>query len=213
MFARRLVHLAPLLLAAAACSDSTSPAKSSLESEEAAAVAQYFDASASSGAMTSPALATSSPLAAASPGFSAAMMPVTLSVDHVAPCPKGGQTHLTFALDGQVDQQAHSLDVTMTGTQAPQQCAFPVKDLVFTVTGTPGLTSTHHITIENGVPVGVQTARVEGSFDWSSSDGRSGSCAVDYTSEADFTAGTAKVDGSFCGTTIHYSGPLMHPHG
>lgn len=209
MQARHVVSLVSVLAVAAACGESSTSPTGKLQADEAAAVALYFDTMAASSVASSGALAARTPGATGGAGFSATMAPVSLTVESTILCPRGGETHLSFALTGQVDPQTNSLDVDLTGTHAPAACAFPSKELTITITGTPGLTSTAHLSMVNGAPSGVQTSSTTGSFDWSTSDGRSGHCEVAYTTEVDFAAGTVKVDGNFCGTTIHLSGSRM----
>lgn len=207
MKARHVLSLIPAF-ALAACGDSSTAPRGALQADEVVALAQQFDAMAVGGISGSGIMASRAPRASGEQGFSAALMPVSLTVEATVPCQNGGESRISFAVSGQVDPEAGSMNIDVTGTQSPQRCAFPLKDLVFTVTGTPGLTSTAHLAMTNGAPTGLQTSSTTGSFDWSSSDGRSGHCTVNYATEVNFAAGTSKVDGTFCGTTIHYSGPL-----
>jgi hypothetical protein len=133
---------------------------------------------------------------------------VNATLDTSVPCPLGGTNHLTFTLTASVDDATQSMTADMTGTQAPAECGFKAKQVDVFVTGTPNLTHTVHLAIDHGLPSGVQSSTLKGSFDFHTSDDRSGSCTVDWSTEANYTTMRVKVDGTFCGSTFHYDGPI-----
>jgi hypothetical protein len=83
-----------------------------------------------------------------------------------------------------------------------------VDGVIFHTNGDPNLESTAHIVTANSLPVGPLTFGGKGKFNWNASDGRAGSCTVDYTMSLDYTAQHAVVSGSFCGTRLEYNGPM-----
>ena len=194
-----------LLVAAGACGgDATAPTPSNaLRSDEAAdlAVAMGLVLSGTGGA---PATAN----VAASVAYST--VPISYAMEQTLPCPSGGTIHVKGSVNGQYDAASQSMSMDVTATQEPKDCGMPVKALTFTTSGAPNLSTTAHMEIKGGQPAGAFTSSTKGGFSWKASDGRSGSCSVDYTSKADFTAGTVQVTGSFCGTSLSYSGPLTH---
>ena len=100
-------------------------------------------------------------------------VPVNINVEgRSVPCPRGGTTTVTVHIEGTADQATHSL------------------------------TATAHVEIANGLPVGVHTVSGSGSFTWSTRDGRSGSCTIEYTATRDYTNHTVSVQGSFCSNQL-----------
>ena len=195
------------LLALAACGgDSTGP-KGTLTSDEKAELAMQLMSTVQAQAATSAGAQMSRHV----DGLNLSAAPVSLNIDTTVPCPLGGQTHLTLSVTGSVDQQAQTATLDLTGTNAPQDCGYHVKHVDVHVTGNPSLTQTAHVSVDHGQPVGAQTFTAGGGFSWSTNDGRSGSCTLDYTATANYTTNTVTVHGSVCGTTIDYSGPIAAP--
>jgi hypothetical protein len=191
------------LVTAAACSgDSTSP-RSSLSGDEAANLAMQLNLALTAAMPTTAAAAARMGIAASS-----APQPITVSVDRTVPCPMGGQSHVVASLAGSLDTETESMDITLTGSQSPANCGFDVDGVTFHTNGDPSLVSTAHIVTANGLPVGTLTFGGKGKFNWNASDGRAGSCSVDYTMSLDYTAQRAVVSGSFCGTRLEYNGPM-----
>lgn len=195
---------AGVLMALAACGggDATAPAAATnLRADEAAQLAVELGMALSS-ATAAPATGTSAGGVAAS----VAAVPFSHSVSMTVPCPRGGSTKLTGSATGDYDATAQKLVMDVTATQEPQECGVLVKQVTFTTSGAPNLASSAHMEFTAGTQAGKFTSSTKGGFSWKASDGRSGSCTVDYTSSADFTAKTVKVTGSFCGTALDYSG-------
>jgi hypothetical protein len=197
---RSLTFTVAALLSAAACSDSTAP-KGSLTSDEVSELAvqmgkHFAGAFSGSAALASKGQAQSSTIPAT----------IRVNVDLNVPCPRGGASHLTATVDAVVDEATESVTADVTGSQDPKDCGLEVKGKTIWVTGT--LTSAAHATVVNGLPVGEQRASLEGSFSWRASDGRRGSCDVNYLAKANYTTNIATVNGSFCGQTIQITAPL-----
>jgi hypothetical protein len=198
--------LASLALAAtAACGGerATAPAADrSLNASESAALAAYIDGTATAAVGQTPARALGADASAVPAPFQFSVKDLSLD------CPSGGTIQVTASISGQIDVATGSMTVETSGTQTPRACAFPADKTTLTITGTPSVTHTAKLTIVNGQPSGVQTATAKGGLDWSAADGRKGSCSLDYTSTADFTAKRVTVKGTVCGSTIDYTGPL-----
>jgi hypothetical protein len=197
---RSLTFTVAALLSAAACSDSTAP-KGSLTPDELSELAvqmgeHFASAFSGSAALASKGQAQSSAIPAT----------IRVNVDLDVPCPRGGSSHVAATVDAVVDQATESATADVTGSQAPKDCGFEVKGKTIWVTGT--LTSAAHAAVVNGLPVGEQRASLEGSFSWRASDGRRGSCDVNYLAKANYTTNIATVNGSFCGQTIQITAPL-----
>ncbi len=201
----RLAAVAVAALALAACGkDATSPtASTQLKPDEAQALALSMAASgdAYSGAVSAPDVVTLSTLSGAT-----TIGPITFTQSH--PCPKGGTVTPDVTITGSVDLTARSLSMEVKGTETPKDCAYPVKAVTVTVNGNPNLAIDAKLAIVAGVPSGAQTFTEKGGFTWKTSDGRSGTCAVDITSSADFAKNLRTVSGTFCNQTLNISGPL-----
>jgi hypothetical protein len=199
--------LTALALSLVACGgDSTGP-KGTLSADESTELAMQLASTVQGSAATS----ASAQMSRHVDGLNLSAAPVSLNLDTTVPCPLGGQTHLTLAVSGTVDQQTQTATLDLTGTNTPQECGYHVKQTTVHVTGHPSLTSTAHVSVDHGQPVGLQSFTAGGGFSWSTDDGRSGSCTLEYTASANYTTNVVAVHGSVCGTTIDYSGPIAAP--
>jgi hypothetical protein len=192
--------LGAVLLSAAACGDSTGP-RGSLTQEETSELARQMGTHFVSAFTPSAAVASKGDAS-----LNAIPAPFNLSVDVTVPCPQGGNTRVTTSVTGNVDNATQSLTATADGTNKLTACGFDVHGKTVWVTGE--LTSHAEVNVVNGLPAGVQTARLTGEFDWRTSDQRSGTCAVSYTATANYRTRRAVVSGNFCGSTINFDGPL-----
>ena len=199
---RRSLVLGAALLSAAACSDSTAP-NAALSPDEASELAAQMGVQITDGFAASVAPQTGT---IGSASVAAVPAPFSISVDVSIPCPQGGKTRLTATVSGTIEESTESVTADVSGTQRPDNCGYDVHGKTIRVTGT--LTATAHAQVVNGLPVGVQQASLEGNFSWVASDGRRGSCSVDYDATANYTTNVATVNGNFCGSTIQVSGPL-----
>jgi hypothetical protein len=202
-----LVCIAGLLLATAACDQSTGPSNA-LSQGAAMDLAAALDANSTLGT-ADVGLGPSFSVNVGESGASAsAAVPTTFdnSFTVTKQCPKGGQVGLAGTIAGTGDPATHSLTLDVDATRTDANCAFQTRDGVLTINGnidgTPNLTYEGHLNIVNGVLVGPQTQTHKGSFTWSRTGGY-GSCDVDLTSSFDPATHTATVTGSFCGHIVN----------
>lgn len=156
----------------------------------------------------------------------------TTTVDRTQPCPQGGSTRSVTVVASVVDTVARTGRVTTSSTDTPAACAFTVDSMnatirtianpgtVITITGAPSLVSQSTSSyswaaagdsasarggrITRGATTGTQT----GSFTYTTSDSRSGTCAVNLATSFDPAARTQKVTGTFCGQTVNITSTL-----
>ena len=194
---------AAALLWAAACSDSTAP-EGPLTAEEASQLALQM------GTLFSDELTASTASAAsAAPNgarVSAIPVPFNVVVNFTVPCPKGGTTRLRVATSGTVDEATKTVIADVTATNRPSNCGLDVHGKTFRITGE--LTATAHAMVVNDIPVGEQTASVDGGFTWRADGGRHGRCTVSFTASANYTTKIAAVNGNFCGSTVSVTAPI-----
>ena len=198
-----LVCSAALLLAAAACSDSTG-LKNEISQADANQLAADFDGVASfSSTDFGPGLSfsISTDGSGASAAVSSTPVPINTSFSITRQCPQGGQTAFEGSIIGSGDRVAHSLTIDATATRTDTKCAFNTRDGVLTLSGNPNVAYTGHLNIVNAALVGLQTQTHNGSFTWSRTGG-SGTCDVDITSQYDPSTKTLTIKGSFCGHVI-----------
>jgi hypothetical protein len=204
MFAARrpfAVIVGAALLSVAACSDSTAP-NGTLTPEETSELALQMGINFAADVPASAAAA-----GAGGASFNAIPAPFSVNVDDVnVPCPRGGNTRITATVSGTIDEATESANLNVSGTQRPNDCGYDVHGKTIRITGS--LTATAHVEVANGLPVGTHTASLAGEFSWRASDGRRGSCSVNYNATANYTTNVAAVNGNFCGTTIQVTGPL-----
>jgi len=139
----------------------------------------------------------------------AATAPFSISVDESLPCPKGGTLAVKATTTGQLGSRPFALSADMTGSVAPNACAWQVKAGTLTVTGDPNVAVTAHVAVGAVPNPGVDTFSAKGALGWSTSDGRSGTCAIDYTATGDFGANTRTVRGTICGNSFNFTGTLF----
>jgi hypothetical protein len=198
---RRLaLVIGTVLVSAAACSDSTAP-NDSLTPDETSELAFQMGAHLSGGLSES---ASSS--VAGGPLLNAIPEPFSGTVNATVPCPRGGITRVTGTVNGTFDAATKTGTVNVTATNRPDDCGYDVHGKTIRVSGS--LTATAHAEIENGLPVGTHTASLVGEFNWRASDGRRGTCSVNYSATANYDTNVASVSGNFCGSTVQFTGPL-----
>ena len=199
-----LVGSAALLVAAAACSDSTG-VKPGISQADANQLAADMDAVSTLGA-TDFGPAASFSLGIDGVGSAAAVatvpFPINTTFTVTKQCPRGGQVVIAGSVVGTGDRSTHSLTVDANATRTDTNCAFDTRDGVLTINGNPNLTFTGHLNIVNGALSGLQTQTHKGSFTWARTGG-SGTCDVDITSSYDPATHTLTITGSFCGHTVN----------
>jgi|SRR5689334_16363040 len=192
---------AALLVAAAACSDSTG-LKNAISQADANQLATDFDnvASLSStdfGPGVSFSISTDGTNGSAT--VTSTPFPINNTFSVTRQCPRGGQSALSGTVTGTGDRVAHNLTLDATATRTDTDCAFDTRDGVLTLSGS--LTYNAHLNIVNAALSGLQTASHKGSFSWSRTGG-SGTCDVDITRTFDPSTKTLTIKGSFCGHVI-----------
>jgi hypothetical protein len=200
----RALVLGAALLSAAACSDSTAPA-GELTSEEANELAAQMGVHlfGESGGLMSFARRSNN---LGAEGSGAVPQPFSGTVDTDIPCIRTGSANVVVTLSGVLDDVTESMTADITGTYRPNNCGILVHGKLFRISGSLALGA--HFEVEHGLPVGTHTATMKGSFTWRARDGRTGPCAIDFASSANYTTDVATVNGSFCGSTIQFTGPL-----
>lgn len=199
-----LVCSAALLLAAAACSDSTG-LNGGISQADANQLAADIDASSNLGTGDVGLGATFS-IGVDGSGSAAAITLVPFPINNqftvTKQCPRGGQVVIAGSVTGTGDRTTHSLTLDANATRTDTNCAFDTRDGILTISGNPNIAYTGHLNIVNGALSGLQTQTHKGSFTWSRTGG-SGTCDVDITSSYDPATHTVTVTGSFCGHIVN----------
>src|SRR5256714_9348940 len=196
-----LVCGAALILAAAACSDSTG-LNSGISQADANQLAADMDAVSSLGTTDGELGALFSigvDQSGASASVAAAPSPINNQFTVTKQCPRGGQVVIAGTVVGTGDRVAHNLTLDATAARTDTDCAFDTRDGVLTLNGT--LNYTGHLNIVNAVLSGLQKQTHEGSFSWARTGG-SGTCKFDITSLYDPATRTLTITGSFFGHTV-----------
>jgi len=199
-----LVCSAGLVLAVAACSDSTG-LKGGISQADANQLAADMDAVSTLGATDfgpSASFLIGVDGTGSSASVATAPFPINTTFTVTRQCPRGGQVVIDGSVTGTGDRTTHSLTLDANATRTDTNCAFDTRDGVLTINGNPNLTFTGHLNIVNGAPSGLQTQSHKGSFTWARTGG-SGTCDVDITSSFDPSTHTLTITGSFCGHTVN----------
>jgi hypothetical protein len=190
------VSLLLLPIIVTACSDSAGPDSGDhLTRAEALLIAG--EVSGSVGTTSTAPVTTSSQDGIASDPFT-----FTKDLETSHPCPRGGTVQLAWRVDGTIDPDAGMLELNLEGTHKPSACAYLHEGVTLTITGDPDLDFAAHLAVNNSQPTEPFTASINGAFNWTASDGRSGRCSVAYEEVTDFNARKRTVDGDVCGHTI-----------
>jgi len=186
--------LAGAVLMAACSSDTTGP-KSSLTRDEALSVA------ASVAGSLEQAPAASMPRVGDMP-FAAEPHSFTQDVEVTSPCPFGGTANVQWHMSVTADNTTGAFTLDATGTHAPAGCKVQHDSTTITVDGNPSLTFEAHMAFLNNQPTAPIVVKLNGGFNWSADDGRSGSCSINYQETTDLVAKTRVREGSVCGHTV-----------
>lgn len=201
MIARRT--LLPLLSLAviAACDDSTAPASGGLSASEARALAVALDNSTS--LAVEPETAANGPALALLPGseIAAAVGTHEIRVDVTVPCPRGG----TARLEGQqaivIDTEQQYITVDVLGSQDHEGCVFRTGEGVdVTIDGVVEFEAAREL--REGLASASQSH--SGSLEYSTSDGKAGTCPVNISTSFVLQPGSASrlIEGSVCGHSV-----------
>ena len=199
-----LVCSAALLLAAAACSDSTG-VNGGISQADANQLAADIDANSTIGSGDVGLGAVFSigvDQSGASASVTTTPFPINNQFTVTKQCPRGGQVVIAGSVTGTGDRTTHNLTLDANATRTDTNCAFDTRNGVLTLNGNPNLAYTGHLNIVNGALSGLQTQTHKGSFTWSRTGG-SGTCDVDITSSYDPDTKTATVTGMFCGHAVN----------
>jgi hypothetical protein len=124
--------------------------------------------------------------------------PVSETFDESVPC-ESGSIAVSGSILGSADVETFESDLTTTVSWDPNACVVGDGTNTFTVDGAPGVELVLHLIFTQGALTlsGTET----GGFSFTSSDGRSGSCALDVTfSIATAPTGVERtVTGTICG--------------
>jgi hypothetical protein len=194
-----LLFGASLVLAIAACDQSTAPSKG-ISLATANKLAADMDAVATPGTADIGLGATFSVGVGAGGTASATVIPINNTFTFTHQCPKGGSVALAGTVVGTGDRTTHSLTLDAEATRTDKACAFDTEDGILTLDGS--IKYKGHLNIVNGVPVGLQTQSHEGNFHWARPGG-SGDCFVKVASSYDPATHTVTVIGEFCGHPIN----------
>jgi len=199
-----LVCSAALLLAGAACNDSTGTS-ASISQADANQLAADMDAVATLGVVDfgqSASFSVSVDPNQASASVASTPFPINTQFTVTKQCPRGGQVAIAGGITGTGDHTAHNLTLEAVATRTDTDCAFNTRDGVLTLNGNPNIAYDGKLTIVNGALSGLQTQTHKGSFMWARTGG-SGTCDVDLTSSFDPATHTVTVSGTFCGFAVN----------
>ncbi len=133
-------------------------------------------------------------------GAAPAQAPISVdeNFDVSVPC-ESGTLDVSGSMSGSIDNETFDMDVTMDVSWDPNGCVVSDETNSFTVDGAPQVTVALDMTsTQNTLTIsGTET----GGFSFTSSDGRSGSCALDVTFSlvTTETSVTSTVTGTICG--------------
>jgi len=182
---------AALALTAVACGDAITGVDSGdvLTSEEVAAVIAAFGSSfESAGVSTTQGAA----------GPTQAPISLNQSFDVSAPC-ESGTFDVSGSVSGSIDDTTFDLDLTMNVQWQPNACVVTDGTNTFTLNGAPRVELALEMTSSQEVVTvsGTET----GGFSFTTSDGRTGTCAFDVTFSivSDGANQTSTVTGTVCG--------------
>lgn len=206
---RHLSLLAGLTLLTAACSDLSGPDQQ-LTDDEAAFLAEEFASVALDGVTSSMA---GSPGTAGAPAYAAAAGPITWerSFTETRPCPAGGTRTTSGTSKGTIDSETHSGTVEVSHTLSMDDCARTRDSVTITVNTDPAIVMAGTVIIEAGHRASGSFTKT-GTFLWTTSDGRSGSCEVNLTITWGADGGHT-VTGTMCGKEISREGGVRHRGG
>jgi hypothetical protein len=192
---------AALLLAIAACDNSTAPSNV-LSQADANELAADMDAVATLGAADvgmGPSFSLRAD--AGSAAISATPLAINNQFTVTKQCPRGGQVVIDGTTTGSADAVTRSLSLELVATRTDTNCGFQTKNGTLTLNGNPNIAYDGKLNIVNAALSGLQTQTHKGSFTWAR-DGGSGTCDVDIASSFDPTTHTVTVTGTFCGIAV-----------
>lgn len=124
------------------------------------------------------------------------------SIDSTVPCTAGGTGTVTGSYNGSYDAQVTTYSYSYDLTMDFNSCQSSGQGTQFTITGDPNLTISGDFNWTGTTYDYTYTE--QGGIAFTTSDGRSGSCQINYSSTAtyDGTKLSVNLQGSICGTDI-----------
>jgi hypothetical protein len=197
-----LLCSASLLVAIAACDNSTGPSNV-LSQSEVNQLASDMDAVSTVGAAE---VGFGSTFSLKAGGSSASVPAAVIAINNqftvTHQCPRGGQVVIAGTVTGVADPTARNLALEAAATRADTDCAFQTKNGTLTVNGNPNIAYDGRLNVFNAAFEGLQTQTLKGSFKWARVGG-SGTCDVDIASAFDPSSHTVTVTGTFCGLAVN----------
>lgn len=133
--------------------------------------------------------------------FSAAPVTTNFSWTRERECRNGGAVSASGQGTHTADRATGELTIDFSGDKTITDCARARGDLVITINGA-GIFDGHRHKL-NGAFEGLQTNNASGSFNWVTSDGRSGACEYDLHVSWDPSTGSKTITGTACGKEIN----------
>jgi len=168
------------------------------------AFAAAFDSIGTGGA----AMRTAVPTNGINADIAPAVMNFDNSVSFNMPC-HAGSVAVAGSVNGSVNDQTFAMNMGMDFTWDPQACVVPHETLTFTLDGAPKIQFKGDMTLSE--TLWSLTGTETGGFSFTSSDGRSGSCAIDLNFSVSVDSAfveTVQVTGSVCGVDASQITPL-----
>lgn len=138
-------------------------------------------------------------------GVSALLVGSPITIDHgvsvTSACPMGGELAVTGEITGSIDDQTLAGTLSLDVATSASNCAFLHEDTQFTLNTAPDLALSGGFSFDQGMLVGQAVFTYVGAVQWSSDDGRSGSCSYDVSVTAD-QSGSLVESGTVCGQSI-----------
>ncbi len=135
-------------------------------------------------------------------------VPVNANVDVTAPC-NSGNIRVQGSIDGDIDQQTLQGAFTLKVSWEPNACEVTSGTSNFVVNGDPRIDLNVDFTMTENVLTVDGTEK--GGFSFTSTDGRSGSCAIDLTFSSAVNTQTNAIDVSVSGTVCGKSAASFDP--
>ncbi len=133
--------------------------------------------------------------------FSAAPVTTTFSFTRERTCRNGGTVVVQAEGTHVADRETGEVTLDIEGSKTITDCAHRRGDLVVTING-QGTFQAHRMKV-NGKFSGLQTFDAEGSFEWETSDGRTGSCSYEIHVVWDPETRTKTITGFVCDREIN----------
>lgn len=191
------------LLAAAGCSDSTSPDLNTLDEQASVEIMQVLMSEVLTlgvDELPSEVQGERLELPEGPTGTAGTALPETVQIDLSVPCPVGGTAAISGTFTNDVSEQGDGT-ATFSVTQTPSQCGVETSQGVFQVSGNPNLSYGGSITMAQGEPTEF-SMEFQGGWSWTGPDG-AGACTLDVSMSMNFATGTASISGHVCGNNVN----------